>query len=234
MATLRILALLAGLIALIVETAQRRYDGQFPLKTLVRERAPLVTGTLIAAGLAAGIASVLAPLLVNVAQGWARIIPASIPEGTMAWVALAVISLVGKLILVFFEELVYRGSLLPLIRKRLGAVSAVILSAAAFALAHGGRDALDHAVLFVDGLGFGIAFVMTGSLWVPIVWHWAKNMTVWALGGGLLQSVDGPFRIELTGPTDIVGTAGGANLLDLAVTAAVVLAMVLYLRRRNR
>ena len=235
MTTLRILGLLAGLIALIVETARLRHDGQFPLRALVRERAPFVSSRLVAAGLAVGIASVLVPLAVCVAMGWARVVPADIPEGTFAWVALAVISLVGKLILVSFEELIYRGSLLPQIQKRLGAVSAVVLSSLAFALAHGGRDTMDHAVLFVDGIGFGIVFLMTGSLWVPILWHWAKNATVWFLGGGLLQSVEGPFRIELTSTaSDLVDKAGGANLLDLAATAAVILAMVMYLRRKNR
>lgn len=234
MTTLRILGLLAGLIALIVETARHRDDGQFPLKALVRERAPYVSSRLVAVALAAGIASVLVPLLACVAAGWARVVPADIPQGTIAWVALAVISIAGKLILVIFEELIYRGSLLPLIRGRLGSVSAVVLSSLAFALAHGGRDAMDHAVLFLDGVGFGIAFLMTGSLWVPILWHWAKNVTVWFLGGGLLQSAEGPFMIELDGSADFIGKSGGANVLDLAATAAIVFVMILYLRRRSR
>lgn len=234
MTILKILGLLAGLVALIVETARFREDGQFPLKALMKRRAAYVPGPLVAAGLAAGVASVALPVGVAVARGWMTIVPANIPEGTLAWVALAVISLTGKLILVFFEELIYRGALLTVIQKRFGAVTAVILSSLAFAVAHGGRDPIDHGVLLLDGLGFGIAFVMTGSLWVPIVWHWAKNAAVWLLGGGTLQSVDGPFQLLLTGPDEVIGTAGGANLLDLGATAAVVLAMVLFLRRWNR
>lgn len=234
MTILRILGLLAGLIALIVETARRRPDGQFPLKALVKQRAPFIPAPLVAAGLAAGVLCVMLPVSIGVSQGWIAILPADIPEGTLAWVAFAVISLVGKLILVFFEELTYRGALLPLVRRGVGPIAAVLLSSIAFALAHGGRDAMDYAVLALDGIGFGIAFVMTGSLWIPILWHWAKNVVVWLLGGGTLQSVDGPFRLSITGPGDVVGTAGGASMLDLGATAVVVLAMVFFLRRWNR
>ncbi|MBI2438138.1 MAG: CPBP family intramembrane metalloprotease, partial [Lentisphaerae bacterium] len=67
------------------------------------------------------------------------------------------------------EEALFRGMLLPLIMKRLGAGPAVLLSSALFALVH--FHLPSFFPLFVLAAGLGLAYIYTGSLLVPIVMH---------------------------------------------------------------
>ncbi len=67
------------------------------------------------------------------------------------------------------EEILFRGILLPLLMKRLGAGSAVILSSFLFALIH--WHVPSFFPLFVLATGLALAYVYTGSLWVPILMH---------------------------------------------------------------
>lgn len=67
------------------------------------------------------------------------------------------------------EEILFRGILLPLLMKRLGAGPAVILSSALFALVH--LHVPSFFPLFVLAAGLALAYIYTGSLWVPIMMH---------------------------------------------------------------
>lgn len=73
------------------------------------------------------------------------------------------------------EELLFRGAILGLLRKRLGDPSAVLLQAAAFALLHGFAIRLPHT--FALGLLFGLLTLRTGSLWPAILVHAAHNLS---------------------------------------------------------
>jgi len=44
-----------------------------------------------------------------------------------------------------------------------------------------------NAVWFMDGLCFGVAYLLTGSLWLPTVWHAAHNLGIWSLGHFVVQ-----------------------------------------------
>ncbi|RME28451.1 MAG: CPBP family intramembrane metalloprotease, partial [Deltaproteobacteria bacterium] len=74
----------------------------------------------------------------------------------------------------FAEELLFRGAVLGLLRKRLPAWAAVLLQAVAFALLHGIAARLPYTLL-LGGL-FGVLVVRTGSLWPGIVAHLAHNL----------------------------------------------------------
>lgn len=67
------------------------------------------------------------------------------------------------------EEILFRGILLPLLMKRLGTGPAVILSSALFALIH--FHVPSFFPLFVLAAGLALAYIYTGSLWVPIMMH---------------------------------------------------------------
>ncbi len=78
--------------------------------------------------------------------------------------------LIGFLPLVmttFFEELLFRGFLQTRFEKLLGALPAVILSGLFFSLYHlgypGFRNIADLAVLFAVGVGFALAYKLSGN-----------------------------------------------------------------------
>lgn len=67
------------------------------------------------------------------------------------------------------EEALFRGVALPLLARSAGVIPAIALTAAGFALVHFHVPAL--APLFVLAAGFAAAYIVTGSLWVPVVMH---------------------------------------------------------------
>jgi hypothetical protein len=117
--------------------------------------------------------------------------------------------------------------------------AAIVLSALVFAAAHAGRPPLDMAILLLDGVAFGALYAATSSLFAPIAWHGAKNVTIWAAyGHGTVELVGGPLAAvpAAAGPWP---SDGGAGLLDLIATAVVVgvacvWAASRHFRRRHR
>ena len=67
------------------------------------------------------------------------------------------------------EEALFRGMALPLLARTMGVIPAVVLTAVCFALMHFHLPAL--APLFVLASGFAVAYIVSGSLWVPIIMH---------------------------------------------------------------
>ncbi|MDD5678069.1 MAG: CPBP family intramembrane metalloprotease [Kiritimatiellae bacterium] len=84
------------------------------------------------------------------------------------WTMLAMLGL-AMVIAPAAEEILFRGILLPLLMKRLGAGPAVILSSVLFALIH--FHVPSFFPLFVLATGLALAYIYTGSLWVPIMMH---------------------------------------------------------------
>ena len=71
------------------------------------------------------------------------------------------------------EELLFRGALLGLLRRRFPTWAAVVLQAVAFALLHALAVRLPYT--FALGVVFGVLVVRSGSLWPAIVAHAAHN-----------------------------------------------------------
>lgn len=67
------------------------------------------------------------------------------------------------------EEALFRGVALPLLARTIGVMPAILLTAACFALIH--FHVPSFAPLFVLALGFAVAYIVTQSLWVPVVMH---------------------------------------------------------------
>ncbi len=76
---------------------------------------------------------------------------------------------VGVALAPLAEEVLFRGLALPLAARRFGTAPAVVLVSAVFALLH--FHLPSFAPLFVLGVGFSLAYLLTGSLAVPVAMH---------------------------------------------------------------
>ncbi|MBA3579257.1 MAG: CPBP family intramembrane metalloprotease [Gemmatimonadaceae bacterium] len=78
---------------------------------------------------------------------------------------------------VLIEEFVFRGWLMFPLRKLLGAPAAVALTSYLFAFSHL-RPSVGVNNLF-NGIVFGTAAVLSGSIWTAVSLHFAYNAAVW-------------------------------------------------------
>ena len=69
----------------------------------------------------------------------------------------------------FFEEVIFRGILLPTLSRNFGIIWAIIVSAFVFALAH--LSVGEMLPLFVLGIGLGITRIASGSLLSSVIMH---------------------------------------------------------------
>lgn len=72
-----------------------------------------------------------------------------------------------------FEEFAYRGVTMGLITEKTSKSTAVFISAFLFGMMHGNFVQIPFA--FITGLGLAIAYVQTGSMWVPMAIHFLNN-----------------------------------------------------------
>ena len=69
----------------------------------------------------------------------------------------------------FFEEIIFRGVLLPTLSRDFGVIAGIIVSAFIFALAH--LSLGEMPPLFVLGIGLGITRIASGSLLSSVIMH---------------------------------------------------------------
>lgn len=72
-----------------------------------------------------------------------------------------------------FEECLFRGILLPLFSRRFGLGAGIFLTSLLFAAIHFHLPSM--VPLMVVASGFSLAYVYTGSLWIPILMHGLFN-----------------------------------------------------------
>jgi CAAX protease family protein len=75
------------------------------------------------------------------------------------------------------EELLYRGFLIGTLTPLMGTAGAVLMSSALFGLGHAYQGRLGILRTTVIGLGLGIAFALTSSLWWLIIAHSVVNLS---------------------------------------------------------
>jgi membrane protease YdiL (CAAX protease family) len=88
---------------------------------------------------------------------------------TLCALALGCFALTALVVAPLFEEVLFRGVLLPVAGQRLGGAGAVVLSAAIFAIAH--LSLAELAPLFVLGLGLGWLRWRSGRLGSAVLMH---------------------------------------------------------------
>jgi membrane protease YdiL (CAAX protease family) len=125
------------------------------------------------------------------------------PVGGMA--ALLIVGALAPLA----EELFFRGILLRHVWARRGPIVAVMVSAAAFALAHGEIRLMAQAAL--GGLIFGAGYVRFRSTAVPILAHIGTNLSYVLIVGGGAQWLAGLSPIVIWG----AGAVCAATLVSL-------------------
>jgi membrane protease YdiL (CAAX protease family) len=88
-----------------------------------------------------------------------------------------------------FEELLFRGFLLPLLQRALGPWPAIVLAAVGFSLLHGAQykwSWQDLLLIGLAGVAFGYARYKTGSTAAAALLHGGYNLSFFA--GYLIQS----------------------------------------------
>lgn len=155
------------------------------------------------------------------------------------WLAVAGTSLAAFAIPAAAEEAIFRGYLLRTLTEGAGALVAVLITSAVFAIAHGANPdvaALAVVNIFFAGVLLSVAVIRTGALWLASAVHLGWN---WAMAGPLDLPVSGidPYDAPLYDalPATPAWLSGGAFGPEggLAGTAAVsvALALVLWLTR---
>jgi len=75
------------------------------------------------------------------------------------------------------EEALFRGYLQQRIRQWIGAYPALIITALLFGAAHFAGGMLMVAFATLAGVIYGLAWMWSGRLWVPIIFHFGLNLT---------------------------------------------------------
>lgn len=126
-------------------------------------------------------------VLALVVEGLARFlpIPKSLPMDTYFRDASSayMMAAFGLTLAPLLEELFFRGLLYPLLRRPLGLIASVILTAAAFAAIHGAQLGYAWAPvlsIFVVGLAFTLVRVRTNSVASSFLMHCGYNFALFA------------------------------------------------------
>ena len=127
------------------------------------------------------------------------------------------------------EELAFRAILLRIFARMFGPLTALLLSASCFGLAHLSYVSWLDAVLIVlnAGLATGLLYMMTGSLWMSVGMHIGFDFTE-----GSLLGVNNPHGLLLSGPNlarSAVLTGGASGVDGSALSAIVGLGLVVVL-----
>ncbi len=228
---LSMVSLMVGLVALITSTLERRSRHQLPIVDLIRERFARPGTVDVLLGLGFGSVVGLGPMVVAAAMGWIAV-SAAVPRDLAYW-GLVLVTLAVKLAWAAAEELIFRGAILPQVSRYANGWVGLGVSALLFGWGHlerSGAQAPDVTSLVVfglDGLGFGLAFLATRSLWLPSIWHAAKNVWLWLLfGQSTFQLTDGLARVVLKGPGYWIGAPNQAGGLDLIFSALLVVVLL--------
>jgi hypothetical protein len=141
--------------------------------------------------------------------------------------------------LAFGEEVVYRSlmlnGLLVMLKRR---VLAVVVMAACFGLAHAGNphaSALSVLGNAMGGLVYGVAFLGSGRIWLPLGLHFAWNLVQGPLlGFPFLGREIGLVRQTLVGSALITGGSYGpeAGLVGMAFRFVAIALLVGWLSWR--
>lgn len=114
--------------------------------------------------------SVPALLLLAVALGGLRIEPHR-PQWILAFI------MANLFFVSLAEEALFRGYLQQRVRQWFGAYPALIITALLFGAAHFAGGLLMVAFATLAGVIYGLAWMWSGRLWVPVAFHFALNLT---------------------------------------------------------
>jgi len=212
--------------------ALRRVVGLSPEEVMFPVRSGWWRDLLVGLVLAGGAMGLL--FAVERAAGWLAVSGWRWNEApTAAWLRSLWLALLANLLAAVGEEAMFRGYLLPGLRRAWGKGAALLIMAVLFAVPHllvsGAAQthwAVFTAALALPGLMLGWTALRSGDLWLPVGIHFAWNLfqgdvfnlTGNAAGGTMFGAVT-----ELTGPAWGVGTSYG---IEVGVSGVLALMLV--------
>lgn len=165
--------------------------------------------SLLSSGIVLGFACVMLMFSAGLLMGFIKVSPVRIGDRQIAEFFAGSSDYVTGAVL---EELVIRGYTYYLLNELLGWSTAIIISAAIFALAHLVRPNRIPFVFTVNALFFGlltgVCRYATGGLWLPIGLHLAWNVTAGPLLGLPYSGAPynkGLIRSDVSGPVWLMG-----------------------------
>lgn len=210
---------------------RRWFDGPALLDLGLRRRPGWVADTLI--GLALGPVMFLAILLVLLLFGWAGAAAGNIGPSSLL-VALATFTLVA-----ISEEIFARGWVFQVLERGRGTRAAVLGSAGIFAVLHGFNPGFGWAALvglFLAGLLFAQAYLVTRQLWLPIALHLSWNFSQGPIFGFPVSGLpgEGLLTVRTSGPAVVTGGSFGPEAGLVLLVGIALAAACLYVLGRRR
>ncbi|HTJ63831.1 MAG TPA: CPBP family intramembrane glutamic endopeptidase [Alphaproteobacteria bacterium] len=185
-------------------------------------------------GVAITSAVMLAILAVELALGGVRVTRVPFAAGAAAKAGLALIIQGGV------DELLMRGMLISGLALALGGrrLAAVLIASVLFGLAHmffkgaSGESVISNAI---GGITYGLAFILTGRIWLGLGLHFAWNFAEGPLLGFPVSGYDfgaGVFHIADLGPVWMTGGAYGpeGGVVGIAFRFVVIAAVLAWVR----
>ena len=205
-----------------------RFVDRRPFATLGFAPAYLLRDSLL--GIIIGFLWLASSLLIMWFFGWVRLQSSGVLDGSVLAVAG-----VAMILNTVNQEILARSYILQTIRSQTNATWAIIISSLLFMLYHaaGFRGAWLPAVnVFCAGVLFGVAYHLTGNLWLPTAIHFAWNFLLGPVFGLAVSGQDLADKwhlFTLQGPVLFTGGAFGIEG-SLIVTLTTILGMVILLR----
>jgi membrane protease YdiL (CAAX protease family) len=196
-------------------------------------RVPPAPGQFLA-GFLLGALLMLAIFAVEVKLGWLKAALVLLPRHVPAHAALWFVALLPA---AAAEELMLRGYTFQALEEQWGGAAATLITATVFGAAHAVNPNSGWASflgIMASGILFGVAFLTTRRLWLPIGLHVSWNLFEGPLLGFPVSGFQFPSALAGTdhGPALWTGGAFGPEAGLLGVLACLLGAGLLLLRRR--
>ncbi len=143
-----------------------------------------------------------------------------------------VISILMAVIVPFFEEILFRGLVFNKLRATMSLWAAIILQALLFGICQ--ANVLSGVYAFIIGILLGIIYVITKSIWVPVIIRVIFNISIMAMKEfALMSSLLEPSTYN---PTEVIDTFvynshGGntPNISGMPIMANIILGTLIIL-----
>jgi membrane protease YdiL (CAAX protease family) len=180
-------------------------------------------------GLAGGAGAALFVLILPLVTGLARLVPATDPGSnwrTLLFVpALLICGAMG-------EELLFHGFGFQVLLKRFGTFSTILPTGVLFGFLHASNPhASNLGIANTAGFGilFGIAFLRSHDLWLPIGLHFGWNFTLPMFGVNLSGITIKPTGLEILWKAGPLWSGGDYGPEASVLTSFVIILLAIYL-----
>lgn len=202
----------------------RWFDGPALLDLGVRRRRGWLADTLVGLGLGPAMFGLMLALLLI--PGWVQVRSGSISAAQLGTAFLT------YLLVAFTEEVFARGWIFQVLERGRGKVWAVVGSSVIFSILHGANPNVTLMALvglFLAGLLFAQAYLLTRQLWLPIALHLSWNFSEGPVFGFPVSGMEshGLLAVTPTGPELVTGGAFGPEagvvvIVGMALASAVI------------